>query len=129
MYSILVDMAGRTIQIVNTQQQCVAMLQKSLQTLIMNASLGAGSEMTIDIAPGGMCLMPIRSCELWPATSCAMPSWPVGAASRTQLMPCFAAAGVDWTAILGIVLGIQQVQCCAAAKAHAVAIWDADAAI
>ena len=45
-------MAGRTIQIVNAQQQRVAMLQKSLQTLIMNASLGAGSEMTIDIAQG-----------------------------------------------------------------------------
>ena len=51
-YSILVDMAGRTIQIVNAQQQRMAMLQKSLQTLIMNASLGAGSEMTIDIAQG-----------------------------------------------------------------------------
>ena len=62
-YSILVDMAGRTIQIVNAQQQRVAMLQKSLQTLIMNASLGAGSEMTIDIAQGvrmPACLKAVR---------------------------------------------------------------------
>ncbi|KAK9818123.1 hypothetical protein WJX72_007473 [[Myrmecia] bisecta] len=67
-YSIWLDLAGRTIQIVNGREERLAHIEKSMQTLIMNAALGHGSEMTIDVA-----------------------------------------AGVDWTAVLAIVMGIQQV--------------------
>lgn len=51
-YMILVDMAGRTMQIVNEKDERVAMVQKSVKTLIMNAAFGAGSELMVDIAPG-----------------------------------------------------------------------------
>jgi hypothetical protein len=67
-YSILVDLAGRTMQIVNEKDERVAMVEKSMKTLIMNAALGAGSELVIDVAPG-----------------------------------------VDWTAILAILIGLKQV--------------------
>eukprot|EP00898_Chlorokybus_atmophyticus_P004173 jgi/Chlat1/4757/Chrsp308S00820 len=67
-YSILVDLVGRTMQIVNEKDECVAFLMKTTKALILNATLGAGSEMTIDIA-----------------------------------------RGVDWTAIIAIVMGVQQV--------------------
>lgn len=67
-YVILVDMVGRSMQIVNEKEERVAFIQKSMKTLIMNAAFGAGSELMIDIAPG-----------------------------------------VDWTAILAIVIGLKQV--------------------
>ncbi|OAE28308.1 hypothetical protein AXG93_2507s1200 [Marchantia polymorpha subsp. ruderalis] len=66
-YAILVDMAGRTMQVVNEKEERVAHIEKSMKTLLMNAALGAGSELMIDIAPG-----------------------------------------VDWTAILAIVIGLKQ---------------------
>jgi len=67
-YTILVDMAGRTMQVMNDQDERIALLEKSVKTLLLNASLGVGSEFTIDVAPG-----------------------------------------VDWTAILAIVIGLHQV--------------------
>lgn len=67
-YAILVDLAGRTMQIVNEKEERVAMVEKSMKTMIMNAAFGAGSELLIDVA-----------------------------------------AGVDWTAILAIVIGLKQV--------------------
>jgi hypothetical protein len=51
-YSILLDLAGRTIQLVNENEERVAVFTKSVKTLILNAALGVGSEFTIDIAPG-----------------------------------------------------------------------------
>ncbi|KAK9792454.1 hypothetical protein WJX73_002275 [Symbiochloris irregularis] len=66
--AILVDMASRTQQFMNAKGERIAQVTKSLKTLIMNASLGAGSELEIEIAKG-----------------------------------------VDWTAILGIIMGIKQV--------------------
>lgn len=67
-YAVLVDLAGRTMQIVNEKEERVAMVEKSMKTLIMNAAFGAGSELIIDVA-----------------------------------------SGVDWTAILAIVVGLKQV--------------------
>ncbi|KAL3698597.1 hypothetical protein R1sor_012673 [Riccia sorocarpa] len=67
-YAILVDIAGRTMQVVNARDERVALIAKSMKTLIMNAAFGSGSELMIDIAPG-----------------------------------------VDWTAILAIVIGLKQV--------------------
>ena len=66
--TILVDMAGRTMQVMNDQDERIALLEKSVKTLLLNASLGVGSEFTIDVA-----------------------------------------TGVDWTAILAIVIGLHQV--------------------
>jgi len=51
-YTILLDLAGRTIQLVNEQEERIAVFTKSVKTLIMNAALGVGSEFAIDIAPG-----------------------------------------------------------------------------
>jgi len=51
-YTILLDLAGRTIQLVNENEERIAVFTKSVKTLIMNAALGVGSEFTIDIAPG-----------------------------------------------------------------------------
>lgn len=68
MYTILCDMVGRTMNIVNEREETCIFIQKSTKTLIMNAALGAGSELMIDVA-----------------------------------------TGVDWTAAVAIVLGIQQV--------------------
>jgi hypothetical protein len=56
------------MQIMNERNERVAHLEKSMKTLIMNASFGVGSEIVIDVAPG-----------------------------------------VDWTAVLATVMGIQQV--------------------
>ena len=66
--AILVDLAERTQQYVNPQGQRIAQVTKSLKTLIMNASLGAGSELEVEVAKG-----------------------------------------VDWTAILAIIMGVKQV--------------------
>jgi hypothetical protein len=68
LYAVLCDLVGRTMNIVNEQEQTCIFIQKSTKTLIMNAALGAGSELLIDVAPG-----------------------------------------VDWTAAVAVVLGIQQV--------------------
>lgn len=68
MYSVLCDLAGRTMNIVNEREETAIFVQKSAKTMIMNAALGAGSELLIDVAPG-----------------------------------------VDWTAAIAVVLGIQQV--------------------
>ncbi|KAG0628621.1 hypothetical protein M758_1G040300 [Ceratodon purpureus] len=51
-YSILLDLAGRTIQLVNQNDERIAVFTKSVQTLILNAALGVGSEFAIDVAPG-----------------------------------------------------------------------------
>lgn len=51
-YRLLVDMYGRTMQVVNMKGEMVAFIQKSLQTLILNAAFGQGSELLIDVAPG-----------------------------------------------------------------------------
>eukprot|EP00179_Madagascaria_erythrocladioides_P006819 CAMPEP_0198323628 /NCGR_PEP_ID=MMETSP1450-20131203/11820_1 /TAXON_ID=753684 ORGANISM="Madagascaria erythrocladiodes, Strain CCMP3234" /NCGR_SAMPLE_ID=MMETSP1450 /ASSEMBLY_ACC=CAM_ASM_001115 /LENGTH=108 /DNA_ID=CAMNT_0044027353 /DNA_START=42 /DNA_END=368 /DNA_ORIENTATION=+ len=40
------------MQIKNAKEELVALVQKSTKTLILNAALGTGSEMIIDIAPG-----------------------------------------------------------------------------
>ena len=67
-YTILVDMAGRTMQVMNARNERIALLQKPVRTLLVNAFLGVGSEFTIDVA-----------------------------------------TGVDWTAMLAIVIGLHQV--------------------
>lgn len=51
-YRILVDLYGRTMQIVNTNDELVAIIQKSPTALVMNAAFGQGSELFIDVAPG-----------------------------------------------------------------------------
>jgi hypothetical protein len=51
-YNILVDLVGRTIQIVNDKEERIAVFTKSEKTLIMNAAFGIGSEFTIDVAQG-----------------------------------------------------------------------------
>lgn len=68
LYTVLCDMVGRTMNIVNDREETCIFIQKSPKTLIMNAALGHGSELMIDVA-----------------------------------------TGVDWTAAVAIVLGIQQV--------------------
>ncbi|EFN58545.1 expressed protein [Chlorella variabilis] len=51
-YEIEADLAGRTLQFKNPQGQLVAVAQKSTKALIMNAALGGGSEMAVDVAAG-----------------------------------------------------------------------------
>lgn len=68
LYTVLCDMVGRTMNIVNEKEETCIFIQKSPKTLIMNAALGHGSELMIDVS-----------------------------------------SGVDWTAAVAIVLGIQQV--------------------
>ncbi|KAI8469601.1 MAG: hypothetical protein J3K34DRAFT_423322 [Monoraphidium minutum] len=51
-YRILPDLVGRTFQVVNTNNELVCFAQKSAKALIMEATLGAGSEMVIDVAAG-----------------------------------------------------------------------------
>ncbi|KAL2644511.1 hypothetical protein R1flu_012098 [Riccia fluitans] len=67
-YTVLLDLTGRSIQLVNEREELEAIMTKSTKTLIMNAAFGAGSELQIDVAPG-----------------------------------------VDWTAILAVLIGIKQV--------------------
>lgn len=67
-YRVLPDLMGRTFQVVNEEEQLVCFVQKSTKALIMNAALGAGSEMVIDVAPG-----------------------------------------VDWTAMVAVIMALQQV--------------------
>lgn len=52
-YRILPDLMGRTLQVVDAQSgELVCFVYKSTKALLMNAALGAGSEMIIDVAPG-----------------------------------------------------------------------------
>ena len=54
-YEITTDMMGRTFEIKTAEGQQVCVVAKTPKALIMNAALGAGSESTIDIAPGVDC--------------------------------------------------------------------------
>lgn len=56
-YTIVGDMMGRTMRVTNEKDELVCVLAKTTKALIMNAALGAGSESTIDIAPGVDCSM------------------------------------------------------------------------
>ncbi|KAL3697692.1 hypothetical protein R1sor_011768 [Riccia sorocarpa] len=67
-YKVLLDLTGRSIQLVNETDELEAIMTKSTKNLILNAAFGAGSELQIDVAPG-----------------------------------------VDWTAILAVLIGIKQV--------------------
>ncbi|KAL3697693.1 hypothetical protein R1sor_011769 [Riccia sorocarpa] len=67
-YKVLLDLTGRSIQLVNERGELEAIMTKSTKNLILNAAFGAGSELQIDVAPG-----------------------------------------VDWTAILAVLIGIKQV--------------------
>ncbi|KAL3697691.1 hypothetical protein R1sor_011767 [Riccia sorocarpa] len=67
-YDVLLDLAGRSIQLVNKRNELEAIITKSTKNMILNAAFGAGSELQIDVAPG-----------------------------------------VDWTAVLAILIGIRQV--------------------
>ncbi len=49
---VVADMSGRTMQFMNKRNEQVAFVQKSVKALIMTATLGGGSEMMIDVAPG-----------------------------------------------------------------------------
>lgn len=64
-YEIAMDMMGRTIEIKNAAGQQVCVVAKTPKALIMNAALGAGSESTIDIAPGADCSTVSRRRETW----------------------------------------------------------------
>lgn len=68
LYQVLCDLSGRTMNVTNAAGETCIFIQKSVKTLLMNAALGAGSELVIDVAQG-----------------------------------------VDWTAALAVVYGIQQV--------------------
>jgi hypothetical protein len=52
MYNVVADMMGRTVSLTNTKDELVVVMAKTPKALIMNAAFGAGSESTIDIAPG-----------------------------------------------------------------------------
>ncbi|KAG2494889.1 hypothetical protein HYH03_007127 [Edaphochlamys debaryana] len=52
LYRILIDMAGRTMQIVNPEGEMVAFVTKTVEALLLNAAFGHGSELSIDVAPG-----------------------------------------------------------------------------
>uniref|UniRef100_A0A7S1TFW3 Uncharacterized protein n=1 Tax=Compsopogon caeruleus TaxID=31354 RepID=A0A7S1TFW3_9RHOD len=54
-YTIVGDLMERTMQIKNDKDETIAMVQKSLTALILSQTLGGGSEMLIDIAPGVDC--------------------------------------------------------------------------
>ena len=54
-YEITTDMMQRTFEIKNAKGEQVAIVAKTNKALIINAALGAGSESTIDIAPGVDC--------------------------------------------------------------------------
>ncbi|PSC74436.1 domain precursor [Micractinium conductrix] len=51
-YALETDLAGRTLQFKNAKGELVAIAQKSTKALILNATLGAGSEMVLDVAAG-----------------------------------------------------------------------------
>ncbi len=54
-WRVVVDLMGRTYAFYNGADELVALMAKTKKTLILNAVLGAGSENTIDIAPGVDC--------------------------------------------------------------------------
>lgn len=61
-YTIVGDLMGRTMRVTNENDELVCVMAKTTKALIMNAALGAGSESTIDIAPGVDCSMMVRAC-------------------------------------------------------------------
>lgn len=54
-YTCVADMLGRSVMIRNQEEQLVAVMAKTKKALILTAAFGAGSESTIDIAPGVDC--------------------------------------------------------------------------
>lgn len=56
-YTIVGDMMGRTMRITNEKDELVCVMAKTTKALIMNATLGTGSESTVDVAPGVDCSM------------------------------------------------------------------------
>ncbi|KAG2436946.1 hypothetical protein HXX76_006463 [Chlamydomonas incerta] len=51
-YRVLIDLYGRTMQIVNPEGQLVAVASKSMEALIKTVAFGSGSELLVDVAPG-----------------------------------------------------------------------------
>eukprot|EP00127_Corallochytrium_limacisporum_P001720 Clim_evm57s77 gene=Clim_evmTU57s77 len=51
-YRIVADMSGRTFMWINENDEQCVFVQKPTKTLILNAAMGKGSELTIDIAEG-----------------------------------------------------------------------------
>lgn len=54
-YTVYADLAGRSMSFVNDRNELVAIMAKTTKALILDATLGAGSENSIDIAPGVDC--------------------------------------------------------------------------
>jgi len=54
-YTCVADMMGRTVSIMNENDELVAQVAKTNKALIQMASFGSGNESTIDIAPGVDC--------------------------------------------------------------------------
>lgn len=54
-WRVVVDLMGRSYAFYNDKDELVALMAKTKKALILNAVLGAGSENTIDIAPGVDC--------------------------------------------------------------------------
>lgn len=46
LYTVLCDMVGRTMNIVNEKEETCIFIQKSAKTLIMNAALGHGETLS-----------------------------------------------------------------------------------
>ncbi|KXZ45208.1 hypothetical protein GPECTOR_57g498 [Gonium pectorale] len=67
-YRILVDLSGRTMQVVNAADELVALMHKSPSAMLLSAAFGGGSEVLLDVAPG-----------------------------------------VDWTAMVALMIGVKQV--------------------
>jgi hypothetical protein len=51
-YNIVADMMGRTISLTNERGELVMVMAKTNKALLMNAAFGAGSESSVDVAPG-----------------------------------------------------------------------------
>lgn len=54
-YTCVADIMGRSVMIHNQEEQLVAVMAKTKKALMLTAVFGAGSESTIDIAPGVDC--------------------------------------------------------------------------
>lgn len=54
-YTCVADMMGRSVAVLNTEEQLVAQIAKTTKALLLSAAFGGGSESTIDIAPGVDC--------------------------------------------------------------------------
>ena len=55
MLTISSDLQGRTIMFRTAQEELVAVAEKPVKTLILNAALGVGSELQLVVAPGVDC--------------------------------------------------------------------------